>query len=123
MPSLQELSGIAHNLAHHSQSSLSWLHPHMAQACHLAGVTEVKIELLDSDPYPPALPKLKPLALALMGLQARFWEILDKQQIPRSRVRSVQLEFHFLSEDTDNYLCAVRAAITAPNGKVFQRHV
>ncbi|MGI4788973.1 MAG: hypothetical protein ACRYFS_08990 [Janthinobacterium lividum] len=123
MPSLNELSGIAHNLAHHSQSSLSWLHPHLGQACRLANVTEAQIELLDPDPYPLALPQLKPLKLALQGLQAKFWEIVDKQQLPRSSIHSVRLEFHFWSDNTDNYSCSVRAIITAANGKTFRRNV
>ena len=123
MPSTNELSGVAHNLAHHSQSSLSWLHPHLGQVCRLAGVAKIEIALLDPDPYLPVLPQVRPLKLALQGLQAKFWELMDKQQIPRSSVHSVRLEFQFVPEDTDNYSCSVHAAITAANGKVFRRNV
>ena len=120
---MRELSGVAHNLAHQSQSSLSWLHPHLAQACRLSGVTEVKIELLDANPYPTALPHLRPLVLSLQALQSKFVELLAKQQIPQSNVQSVLLEFRFPVAEADNYSCSVRATITSANGKVFRRNV
>ena len=123
MPSLNELSGVAHNIAHHSQSSLSWLHPHMGQACRLAGVSIAEIELLEEHPYPILLPKHKPLQLALHALQAKFWEILEQQGISRTDVNSVHLTFGFLPSRPDDYMCSVNARIIATNGKVFQRDV
>ena len=120
MPSLNELSGVAHNIAHHSQSSLSWLHPHLGQVCRLAGVTFAEIELLDAFPYPLLLPNHKPLELALQGLQAKFWEILELQHLERTEVHSVHLEFRFLGLPTDDYSCLVSSLITAASGKVFR---
>jgi len=130
MPSLNELSGVAHNIAHHSQSSLSWLHPHMGQACRLADVTVAEIELLEAHPYPLLLPEHKPfypvskqLVLALHGLQAKFWDIVEQQGISRSSVQSVRLTFRFLPLPADDYSCSVSAAIIAKDGKVFRRDI
>lgn len=80
MSSLKQLQGVAHNIAHHSQSSLSWLHPHLGQACDHAGVTAADLELLAAQPYPSGLPthellpRLKPLEMVLQALQAKFWD-------------------------------------------------
>ena len=127
MASLKKLNGVAHNIAHHSQSSMSWLHPHLGQACHLAGVSAAALELLEDHPYPSGLPtqellpRLKPLELALKGLQAKFWGILEKQGFIPADVSSVRLEFHFWSSPIDAYLCSVSARITAANDKVFEQ--
>lgn len=129
MASLKELQGVAHNIAHHSQSSMSWLHPHLGQACHLAGVSAAEVELLSAKPYPlglpthELLPSLKPLELALQGLQTKFWEILKQQGLCRADISSVRLEFHFGALPRDAYLCSVAAVITATTGKVFQQSV
>jgi hypothetical protein len=37
MTKMAELAGVAHNIAHHSASNLSYLSPHLAQALRAAG--------------------------------------------------------------------------------------
>jgi len=123
MPSIKLLRSVAHNIAHHAQSCLSWLHPHMGEACRLASVTCADFELLTEQPYPSMLPRFEPLALALQGLQTKFWEILHLTGLPRESVQSVRLEFYFSPSRTDDYSCAVRAVITASDGKVFDKHI
>jgi hypothetical protein len=68
MASLKTLQSVAHDIAHHAQSSLGWLHPHLSQACRAAGRTTVQIRLTDADPYPQLLEPMEPLRLALLGL-------------------------------------------------------
>lgn len=129
MASLKEPNGVAHNIAHHSQSSMSWLHPHLGQACQLAGVSAATLEFLEAQPYPTGLPtqellpRLKPLKMALKGLQAKFWEILEQQALCRADVSSVRPEFDFWSSPVDAYSCSVSTVIMAANGKVFERDV
>ena len=123
MATQRELLGIAHNIAHHAQSGLSWLHPHLAEACRFALVDAAEVELLDPQPYPLALPRRKPLEGALQDLQTRFWGMLELQGISRDSVQSVRLKFLLSPSRTDNYSCAVTAVITASNGKIFQKHV
>jgi hypothetical protein len=43
---------LAYSMAHHSQSYLSYLHPHLGEACEAAGVGEITLDLLDG----PILP-------------------------------------------------------------------
>jgi hypothetical protein len=49
------LRGVAHDIAHHAQDGLSWVHPHLFLACHDAGVTSAEFELLEKSPYPSGL--------------------------------------------------------------------
>ena len=123
MPSIKVLKSVAHNIAHHAQSFLSWLHPHMGEACRLASVTSADLELLRAQPYPLMLPRSEPLEIALLGLQTKFWEILHLTGLPRESVQSVRLEFFFSQSRTDDYSCAVRAVITASDGKIFDKRI
>ncbi len=122
MASIKTFAGVAHDIAHHSQSSLSWLHPHLGQACRLAGVNTAVIDLLSQQPYPASLPKLKPLELALSSLQARFWEIVELKRLSRDCIAYAQLKF-FFPPNYDDYSCSVSATITTSHGNVFTRKV
>lgn len=117
MPTERALTGVAHNLAHHTQSGLSRIHPHFAEACREASVNGATFELLDETPYPRALPAKEPLRLALRSLQAKFWEILERNGFPRESVSSVQLYVQISYSGGDGYTCSVRASITSPSGK------
>ena len=50
---MSTLTGVAHNIAHHSASGLSYLSPHLALALRSAGLQTTEIELLSTAPYPP----------------------------------------------------------------------
>jgi hypothetical protein len=70
MARFSELSGVAHNIAHHAGSGLSFLSPHLAQALRAAGAETTQIELLVDSPYPSQATELQPLRLALASLRA-----------------------------------------------------
>lgn len=65
MPSQQVLKSVGHNIAHHAQSGLSYVHPYLGQLCREAGVMSIEVELLDALPYPVGFPLMRPLELAL----------------------------------------------------------
>jgi hypothetical protein len=47
-----ELARVAHNIAHHKGSALSFVSPHLAEALSKVGETTTKINPLERKPYP-----------------------------------------------------------------------
>ncbi len=123
MPSLKLLAGAAHDLAHHVQSGVGYVIPHLTKVCRASNVAFAEVELLTEKPYPVGLPRLRPLKTALCSLQQKFWEILEHTGIARAEVKSVRLKFDIAASSPDGYSCPVTAVITAQNGKVFQQHL
>jgi hypothetical protein len=119
MPTRRALTGVAHDIAHHSASGLSYLSPHLAQALRDAGLNTTQIELLDINPYPPGAPELEPLRLALGRLHSTVEGIFRKSGFDLSDVRSVQLQATPAPSDPLGYLLHTRVLITADNGKTF----
>jgi hypothetical protein len=117
MVAMKELKGVAHNLADHSQSSLSWLHPHLAQACRKAGKEGVSFDLLSDNPYPDGLEKSEPLVLALASLREWFFAQLDHLGHDRANITRAVLTFKFRGED--GYNSAVAVTIGTNTGKEY----
>src|SRR5688572_4059771 len=63
---------IAHNIAHHAQSGLSFIAPHLAHCCHTAGLSAVTLDLLAGRPFPQSFPVSRELASSAAALQVRF---------------------------------------------------
>jgi len=103
MASLKKLQAVAHDIAHHAQSSLSWIHPHLGEACAEAGVLDTSVELLMSS-RPRGLAARKPLELALSSLREKFFEMLSTYGLSREDVRAVRLEFRFSPLPRDKFL-------------------
>ena len=120
MASLKKLQAVAHDIAHHAQSSLSWLHPHLGEACAEAGVLDASVELLTT-PYPPGLAARKPLETALVSLREKFLDLLNNYGLGPGDVTAVRLEFRFNPQPRDNFSCSVRSVITARTGRVYDR--
>jgi hypothetical protein len=113
------LAGVAHNIAHHSASGLSYLSPHLAQALRKAGIETTEIELMAPEPYPTHATELKPLRLALASLKSTVMAMLQKHGFAQSDVVSVVLQATPAPWDKDGYLLHTRAVITAKNGRVY----
>ncbi len=119
MAKLATLAGVAHNIAHHSASGLSYLSPHLAQALRGAGVATTEIDLLAPEPYPPRAIELQPLRLALRSLKSTVAEILQKHGFMVSDVVSIILCATPAPWDKDGYSLHTRALITGKNGRVY----
>ena len=79
MPTMRVLSSVAHDIAHHAASGMSWLHPHACQAVRAEGIGELYFNLLS--PSPLGLASIsKPLRASSEALQRRFIEILGRHQ-------------------------------------------
>jgi hypothetical protein len=115
--SIKRLRGVAHNLAHHAQSGLSYLHPHLAEACKKAAIQSVSFDLLPESPYPSELASCEPLRLALVELREWFFGQLDHLGHDRSNLDHVFLAFEF--RGADPYDSEVAAAIRTTTGKEY----
>jgi hypothetical protein len=119
MTSTKQLDGVAHDLGHHSQSSMSLLHPHVGEACRRAQLTEVSVNLLSENPYPAVLPHSHPLALALAALRNWFSDLLHRKGFDETDVQSATLIFQFRVDRKDDYSCGVLSTIVSRSGKVY----
>ncbi|WP_133155094.1 hypothetical protein [Kinneretia aquatilis] len=123
MPSIKRLSSVCHSAAHHAVSALSYVHPHLGQACDAAGVESSAVDLLAEDIYPSSLPRLEPLALALTALRDRFGAILTSEGFAPSDLHRALLHFEFSPELPDYFCRRCSAVIVATNGKSFMHAV
>lgn len=119
MTKMAELAGVAHNIAHHSASGLSFLSPHLARALRAAGEETTAIELLVQNPYPPKIAEVQPLRLALASLKATVESLLQKHGFNQIDVLSIVLHATPGSQNSDDYVLHTRAVITAKSGRVF----
>lgn len=116
---MADLVGVAHNIAHHSASGLSFLSPHLAQALRADGEETTAIELLGQNPYPPKIAELQPLRLALTSLKGTVQGMLKKHSFNQNDILSIVLHATPSPWDRSGYVLHTRAVITAKNGRVY----
>lgn len=119
MTKMSALTGVAHDIAHHSASGLSYLSPHLAEALRAAGERTTEIELLDPEPYPANAKELQPLRLALLSLKTTVEAILRKHGFSTADVASVVLQATPVPWDTKGYILHTRSIITGKNGRAY----
>ena len=119
MTSQRALAGVAHDIAHHAVSGISYVHPHLFHTCQVAGVREASIDLLASEPYPIDLTLVEPLRLSMSALHARFIAILEANKFAISDINSASLRFQFPMLGGDGYSCRATATILSSSGLNF----
>ncbi len=122
MVSNRIFSSVAHDVAHHAQSALSWLHPHLGDACKNAGMFEVSLDLLSGKPYPNWLVVSEPLRSATEALQHKFKVMVAGRGLNLDSLNSAVLKFLFLPS-TDSYSCVVKSELVLINGRVYSRTI
>ena len=120
VPKSALMNGVTHDIAHHAQSGLSWLYPHLGEACRDAGVLTAAVDLVDEQPYPPNLQHNQPLALALISMKQTLAAILEKHGFDFTDLTSARLEFTFPSGYGDGSLYSVRSMLVY-RGRTFER--
>ena len=114
-----ELAGVAHNIAHHAGSGLSYLSPHLAQAIRATGAQTTEIDLLSSEPYPPNAVELEPLRFALATLRSTVQAILERHGFTAADVSAITLHATPAPWDKEGYLLHTRAVVTSSKGHCF----
>ena len=122
MPKIALMNGVTHDIAHHAQSGLSWLYPHLGEACRDAGVLVTSVDLVEGEPYPRGLRHKQPLALALVAMRQTLKAILEKHGFDFADVTSARLEFTFPTGYGDGSLYSVRATLVY-RGRTLERYL
>jgi hypothetical protein len=116
MPTARHLRSVAHNIAHHAASGMSFLHPHACRAARAAGLAPLVFDLLKGVPI--ALdPVEPPLRAASEGLGRKFTEILHSAGFQREALASARL---YLLFPTDEYYCLATCRLTTAQGKELE---
>jgi hypothetical protein len=124
MPSSKLLNGVAHDIAHHALSALSYLHPHLTQVCKRAGRTSATLDLLRESPLPADFPDYEPLRLASQALHRTFVGILESVGFTVADVSSARLTFHVPLDAPDDYsYVSCDSEIIATSGRVHRHEL
>ena len=113
--SAKRLNSVAHNIAHHAQSPLSYLDPHLGEICRSLGITNVTLNLLKS-PYPKGFPVSEPLSMATNHLQKKFLKMTTDSGSNIDEIESAVLHFQFSSKRRDGYV-VVKSVIRLISGR------
>ncbi len=113
--STKRLRSVCHSLAHHTVSGLSWLHPHLAQACRAGHQPVAHIDLLAASPYPTGASEMQPLRLALGALRDRFKQMLISEGMTIEDLTTASLAVEVTS-DRDDYSTTCHAFLATPTG-------
>ena len=89
----KRLRGVAHNFAHHCQSGLSFIQPHLSAALSRAGVSLLEVDLLPTVDTRPRIDADGPLSKALQSARVRLMDILAKHRIDELHIASVRVVF------------------------------
>ena len=114
-----ELAGVAHDIAHHSGSGLSFISPHLAKALRSVGVATTELDLLSPSPYPPVAGESKPLRLALAELHKFVVTLLARNGFGLGEVSAVVLFATPAPWDMEGYLLHTRATVTSSKGRIY----
>ncbi len=117
MVSQKLYNGVAHDIAHHAASGLSYLHPHLAKACKALGVNEVSMNLLDKTSFRQDLLVEKPLQLSSDTLKEKFREMILHAQLDAQQLEKASLLFQF--KYSDDCSCVVTSELKLKTGKEF----
>lgn len=120
MGRISRLNGVAHDIGHHAQSGLSWLYPHLGEACQQASVLSASVNLLSPVPYPDGLPRDERLAGAMAALRETLARILTKEGFELADLSEARLEFIFPPGYGDHCTYGVRSLLIA-RGRRFER--
>lgn len=113
------LAGVAHDIAHHAASGLSYLSPHLPLALRAAHQQTTQLDLLDAAPYPESVAELAPLRLALAALHVTALRILQTHGLQASDLSSMAFQATPVPWDQQGYGLYTRMVIVACNGKAF----
>lgn len=118
MASIRVLASVAHDVAHHAASSVSWLHPHAFQHAQAVKCGELHFDLASATPLGRDLTS-EELFAASLGLHEKFVEILEKHGFAAPAVTRAQLTMLFPTRDPYYRITACR--LETPAGRVFEK--
>ena len=119
MARIAVLAGVAHDIAHHAASGLSYLSPHLALALRAANQPTTQMDLLDPAPYPALVAEQAPLRSALAALHVTALRILQTHGLQVAYLSSMVFHATPSPWHQQGYGLHTRMVIVARSGKVF----
>jgi hypothetical protein len=123
MPSRKHLKGAAYDIMHHAVSSMSWLHPHIAQTCREAGLASLTLDLMRESPLPPDVRAEQPCVLATQALHRTFVSLLQKLSFTLADVSSATLKFTASRHARDDYTLPCRSELVTADGRRYEHQM
>ena len=123
MPSRKHLKGAAYDIMHHAVSSMSWLHPHIAQTCRASNLPSLTLDLLRPSPLPPDVPAEPPCVLATQALHRTFVSLLEKLGFTLADVSSAKLTFSAPRHARDDHTLPCRSELVTTDGKRYEHEM
>ncbi|MCP3673841.1 MAG: hypothetical protein GY829_05150 [Gammaproteobacteria bacterium] len=118
MPSRKRLKSVVQSIAHHSVSALSFVHPHLGQACETAGIESIEIQITEKQPCPKMFLHIEPLRLSLNSLKETFYGLVIKEGFKPEDIEMAKLVFEFEHGKLDHY-CSVCTASLVSASKIY----
>jgi len=119
MARIAVLAGVAHDIAHHAASALSYLSPHLSLALRAAHQPTTQMDLLDPAPYPALVAEHPPLRSALAVLHVTALRILQTHGLQVADLSSMVFHATPAPWDQQGYGLHTRMVIVARSGRVF----
>lgn len=123
MASSKHLNAVAHDIAHHAVSGLSYIHPHLGAACRSANIDEITLDLSLADPFPIGFAANEPLKAATRALRKKFEDIIQMKGFSASEVRIATLRFIFSPSRSDDYSSVCFSHLCTLDGKEFHHRL
>ncbi len=123
MSSHKRLKSVAHSLAHHAVSALSYVHPHLSESCEREGLSSIEIDLMAANSCPKQFLGNKPLELSLNELKVTLNTILESEGFKINDLKSIILEFSFYHGQKDHYCSNCKATLYSTECRLYERTV
>ncbi|GIU39942.1 hypothetical protein TUM3794_16630 [Shewanella colwelliana] len=123
MASHKRLSSVVQSIAHHSVSALSYVHPHLSEACEKIGLDSMSVILLAGNECPSEFLGNQPLTLGLRHLSETLANLLIKEGFDPKEIKLAKLTFEFQHGKLDHYCSTCTAELTSPAGSIYRSRV
>lgn len=122
MASHKRLKSVVQSSAHHAVGALSFVHPHLGQACEDAGVESIEIHLSEKEPCPERFLHIEPLRLALNTLKETFYGLVVTEGFKPRDIETAKMVFEFKHGQLDHY-CSVCTFILVSGSREYKTKV
>jgi len=116
------LAGVAHDIAHHAASGLSYISPYLALALREVHLETTDVDLTAANPYPRLIKEVESLRIAMVSLRSTAFRILGKHGLSETDVTSMVLHATPAPWDHQGYVLYTRVTITSQSGRKFDSH-
>ncbi len=98
MTKIKRLRSVVHCTGHHAISGLSFVHPHLGEACKDNKISSVSVNLLKEEFIPKLRSISKELNLSTTALRKTFIEFLNKENISNNEIVKAYILFNFIND-------------------------